>query len=235
MMFDILNNRLTNTSHVLNEADYSMPKGISEGRDENGNRISADADNATTSTNNQEEDAPSFDDNETDDTGVTDEEVTNEDNPSIDETEDNIDEEPSFDDTTEETELADIDVDNASKRSTIPELKVLNNLSDEEYNLNNLKCMKDFKNLAKIVDNSINNNIMNTITTNVQQRQAVKIVHDNLSQMINDMDNYLLSRFSSSYENNVTTYLTYLMRYKTALKIINHINKMNAELKDQKK
>ena len=110
--------------------------------------------------------------------------------------------------------------DDYDPKDDIPKLKILNTLSDSEYKLNNLRCFDQFRELKKNVENYINNNIMDVTTKNSRQRQIVDIVHNNLSTMISDMDNYMIYRFGDIYEDNVIAYITYLKRYHIAIKII---------------
>lgn len=111
-------------------------------------------------------------------------------------------------------------VEDYDPKDDIPKLKILKSLSDEEYQLCNIRCFNQFKELRKNVDGTINNNIMNVVTKNEKQRQVVSIVHNNLSKMLTDLDNYLIFRFSEVYEDNILAYVTYLKRYRTAMKII---------------
>lgn len=102
----------------------------------------------------------------------------------------------------------------------IPKLKILKTLSDKEYKLNNLRCFHQFKELYKNVENAINNNIMNVVTKNARQRKIVATVHNNLTMMLSDLDNYMLFKFGDIYEDNILAYVTYLKRYHVAMKII---------------
>ena len=104
-----------------------------------------------------------------------------------------------------------------------PKLKILNSLTDKEYKLNNLKCYEDFIELYRNVKNSLNNNIMNILTKNKRQKQLVSLVHNNLSNMLEDLDNYMQFKFGDVYEDNILAYVTFLKRYHIAMKVISII------------
>lgn len=105
-------------------------------------------------------------------------------------------------------------------KQTIPELKILNTLSDSEYALCNIRILEDFKELRKNVDSTINNILMTITTKNARQRQIINIVHSNLLEMMEDIDNYIVYRNNDVYEENVVAYLTYLKRYRIATNLI---------------
>ena len=111
-------------------------------------------------------------------------------------------------------------------------LKILKSLSDTEYKMNNLNCYKKFRELYRNVDASLNNNIMNITTINAKQRQIVDIVHNNLSRMLDDLDNYMIFKFGDIYEDNIIAYITYLKRYHTAMKIIRLLVDENIKSKE---
>ena len=113
--------------------------------------------------------------------------------------------------------------DNYEPKQTIPELRILSTLSDSEYALCNIKILEKFKELRNVTESSINNIIMNITTRNSRQVQIVDMVHQNLHEMIIDIDNYILYRNNDIYEENVTAYLTYLKRYDIAMKLIKNI------------
>ena len=114
-------------------------------------------------------------------------------------------------------------------KQTIPELKILSTVSDNEYKLSNIKVMEQFRELRQKVDSLINN-ILRTITTKTsRQRQIVNIVHKNLYDMTEDIDNYILYRDNGVYEENSIAYLTYLKRYQIATKIIRYIIEENSK------
>ncbi len=104
-----------------------------------------------------------------------------------------------------------------------PKLKILNSLTDKEYKLNNLKCYDDFIELYRNVKNSLNNNIMNILTKNKRQKQLVSLVHNNLSDMLEDLDNYMQFKFGDVYEDNILAYVTFLKRYHIAMKVVSVI------------
>jgi len=110
--------------------------------------------------------------------------------------------------------------DDYEVKQTIPELKILNTLSDSEYQLCNIKILEDFKELRRNVDSTINNILMTINTKNAKQRQVINIVHNNLYEMLEDIDNYILYRNKDVYEENVVAYLTYLKRYRIATNLI---------------
>ena len=119
--------------------------------------------------------------------------------------------------------------DNYEAKQTIPELKILSTLSDSEYTLCNIKIMEQFKELQNNVESSINNILINITTRNERQVQIVEIVHDNLLDMVQDINTYILYRNNDIYEENVRTYLTYLKRYDIAMKLIKSILDENSK------
>lgn len=121
--------------------------------------------------------------------------------------------------------------DNYNPQDDLPKLKILNSISDKEYKLNNLKCYEYFRDLYKNVNDTINNNIMSITTINPRQKQIVDIVHNNLSNMISDLDVYMTLKFSDIYEDNILAYIVFLKRYQIAMKIIKLIIKENIEAK----
>ena len=110
--------------------------------------------------------------------------------------------------------------DDYEAKQTIPELKILSTLSDSEYQLCNIRILEDFKELRRNVDSTINNILMTITTKNAKQRQVINIVHNNLYEMLEDIDNYILYRNKDVYEENVVAYLTYLKRYRIATNLI---------------
>lgn len=106
-------------------------------------------------------------------------------------------------------------------------LKILQSLTDKEYKLNNIHCHEQFKELYNNVENSINNYIMNIVTKNVKQRQIVTHIHNNLSRMLDDLNTYIVYKFSDIYEDNILAYTTFLKRYQIAMKIIKLISEEN--------
>lgn len=113
-------------------------------------------------------------------------------------------------------------------KQTIPELKILSTLSDSEYSLCNIRLLDDFKDLQKNTETIINNIIMTITTKNPKQRQVIDIVHNNLRDMIDDINNYILYRNNDIYEENVIAYLTYIKRYQIAVKLIRIIIEENS-------
>ena len=101
--------------------------------------------------------------------------------------------------------------DDYEAKQTIPELKILSTLSDSEYSLCNIKIIEQFRELQDNVESTINNILMNITTKNDRQVQVVEIVHQNLYDMIQDINTYILYRNNDIYEENVRTYLTYLI------------------------
>jgi hypothetical protein len=110
--------------------------------------------------------------------------------------------------------------DGDPQRSDIPDFKILTTLTDKEYKLNNLKCMKQFNDLYENVESMLNNNIINITTKNSRQQQIISIVSSNLKSMLVDLDYYIRLRFGDSYEENTIAYLTFLKRFKIAAQII---------------
>ena len=129
------------------------------------------------------------------------------------------------------TDIPDIPDDYDSKDDT-PKLKILKSLSDKEYKLNNIRCHEQFKELYRNVENSINNNIIDIVTKNPKQRQVVSFVHNNLSKMLDDLNLYIVYKFSDIYEDNILAYTTFLKRYHIAMKLIELIVKENHEEKE---
>jgi hypothetical protein len=125
--------------------------------------------------------------------------------------------------------------DNYEAKQTIPELKILSTLSDSEYALCNIKIMEQFKELQNNIESSLNNILINIITRNDRQVQIVEIVHNNLLDMVQDINTYILYRNNDIYEENVRTYLTYLKRYDIAMKLIKTILDENSKSEDDKK
>lgn len=117
--------------------------------------------------------------------------------------------------------------DDYDSKDDTPKLKILQSLSDKEYKLNNIHCHEQFKELYSNVENSINNNIIDIVTKSDKQRQIVTFVHNNLSKMLDDLNTYLVYKFSDIYEDNILAYITFLKRYQIAMKIIKLINDEN--------
>ena len=122
--------------------------------------------------------------------------------------------------------------DDYEAKQTIPELKILSTLSDSEYSLCNIKIIEQFRELQDNVESTINNILMNITTKNDRQVQVVEIVHQNLYDMIQDINTYILYRNNDIYEENVRTYLTYLKRYDIAMKLIKNILDENSKSKN---
>lgn len=136
---------------------------------------------------------------------------------------DNPDQDPNMSqDNQDNYDMPDIDDDYDAKDDT-PKLKILQSLSDKEYKLNNIRCHDQFKELYKNVENTINNNIMDIVTKNERQRQIVTFVHNNLSKMLDDLNMYIVYKFSDIYEDNVLAYITFLKRYQIAMKLLDII------------
>lgn len=149
----------------------------------------------------------------------------------------------SMDDNDDGDNAASIDDDQNQQVPDIPDnydakaeesdkLKILKSLSDTEYKMNNLNCYKKFRELYRNVDAVLNNNIMNITAINAKQRQIVDMVHNNLSRMLDDLDNYMIFKFGDIYEDNIIAYITYLKRYHTAMKIIRLIIDENITSKE---
>lgn len=102
-------------------------------------------------------------------------------------------------------------------------LKILSSLSDSEYKLCNLRCLRNFHELDKQITDTINNNIMNIRSTDKKHGKIINHVLDNLYSMQSDLLDYIQYKFGDVYEDNVITYITYLKRYRTAIKLINMI------------
>lgn len=129
----------------------------------------------------------------------------------------------------DDTDMPDVPDDyNAEDES--PKLKILQSLTDKEYKLNNIHCHEQFKELYNNVENSINNYIMNIVTKNVKQRQIVTHIHNNLSRMLDDLNTYIVYKFSDIYEDNILAYTTFLKRYQIAMKIIKLISEENQKV-----
>ena len=128
----------------------------------------------------------------------------------------------------------DIPEDYTAKQA-IPELRILSTLSDSEYALCNIRILEQFKELQDNTESTINNILINITTKNDRQVQIVKIVHDNLLDMLQDISTYILYRNNDIYEENVRTYLTYLKRYDIAMKLIKSILDENAKDKNDSK
>ena len=117
--------------------------------------------------------------------------------------------------------------DNYDSKDDSPKLKILQSLSDKEYKLNNIRCHEQFKELYKNVQNTINNNIIDMVTKNEKQRQVVTFVHNNLSKMLDDLNTYIVYKFSDIYEDNILAYITFLKRYQIAMKLLDYIASEN--------
>lgn len=126
------------------------------------------------------------------------------------------------------SEIDDIPDDYEPKQK-IPELKILSTLSDSEYSMLNTRILNSFNELRNNVISTINNILMTITTKNAKQRQAIDIVHRNLNDMIEDIDNYILYRNKNVYEENVIAYLTYLKRYQIATRIVKLIIDENSK------
>lgn len=119
--------------------------------------------------------------------------------------------------------------DDYEPKQKIPELKILSTLSDSEYSMLNTRILESFIELRGNVDSTINNILMTITTKNAKQRQAIDIVHRNLNDMLEDIDNYILYRNKNVYEENVIAYLTYLKRYQIATRIVKLIVDENSK------
>lgn len=119
--------------------------------------------------------------------------------------------------------------DDYEPKQKIPELKILSTLSDSEYSMLNTRILNSFNELRNNVISTINNILMTITTKNAKQRQAIDIVHRNLNDMIEDIDNYILYRNKNVYEENVIAYLTYLKRYQIATRIVKLIIDENSK------
>lgn len=126
------------------------------------------------------------------------------------------------------SEIDDIPDDYEPKQK-IPELKILSTLSDSEYSMLNTRILNSFNELRNNVISTINNILMTITTKNAKQRQAIDIVHRNLNDMIEDINNYILYRNKNVYEENVVAYLTYLKRYQIATRIVKLIIDENSK------
>ena len=100
----------------------------------------------------------------------------------------------------------------------IPDIQILN-ISETEKQLLNIKLLRSFKELYKNTDNSFNN-ITSITTKTPKQVQVIDTVANNLSNMREDIKNYMQYKFNDVYETNMTGYLTYLKRYKLAMELI---------------
>lgn len=207
---DLIDSRLT----VLTEADNTDPDALVSDflKTTTGNDYTKEADELEAESNQSQSSQQPQSDQQTN-------EIPNQQNS------DNTsqDDENNSQNTDDRYQLDNAETDYANESDSeydIPKLKILNNLSDTEYKLNNLRCFNQFEDLAKNVENTINNNIMKISTTNQRQRQVVDIVHNNLSSMLEDLNNYMIFRFSDIYEDNILAYVTYLKRYHIAMKII---------------
>ena len=123
--------------------------------------------------------------------------------------------------------------DNYEPKQTIPELKILSTLSDSEYRLCNINILEQFQALKKNIDATINLIRRKVVTRNKRQKQVVDIVHNNLYDMLNDIDNYIMYRNKDIYEENVIAYLTYLKRYQIATRILKIIINENIKNKTE--
>lgn len=163
-----------------------------------------------------------------------------EENPE-DTTIDDQEEDPNLDTSEADTGEEDADMssdetnipDDYEPKQTIPELKILSSLSDREYKLCNIKILENFQELKKNVANTINNLIPCVTLKNIRQRQVIDIVKKNLYNMLEDIDNYVVYRNNSIYEENVRAYLTYLKRYQIATNLIKLILEENIKDKEE--
>lgn len=132
----------------------------------------------------------------------------------------------SSDDISSDGDITEDEIDSEAKST--PGLRLLSSISDEQYRLCNIKLHKKFIELTEDVRNTINNTIMNIITINSRQRQAIDITHNNLISMIDDITNYVMYNFGNTYESNVIAYVTFLKRYQIAMNIINIVISENS-------
>jgi hypothetical protein len=100
----------------------------------------------------------------------------------------------------------------------IPDIKVLN-LSDTDRKLNNLKLFKQFKELYRDTESTIDG-LSTKVTKSARQRQIFDVVTKNLSSMLDDLEIYMQYKFSDVYETNMTVYLTYTKRLKLATELL---------------
>lgn len=109
-------------------------------------------------------------------------------------------------------------------RMNIPQLDILDGMSEIEHSLNNLKVLEHFNELyIKVKDTLTGTTISNISTKNAKQRQVVNIVRDNLSSMLSDIHTYIHLRFGDIYEENMIAYITYLKRFKINMKLLKTI------------
>ena len=102
-----------------------------------------------------------------------------------------------------------------------PKLKILSSLTDTEYKMCNLRCLRQFHNLRRNVQDMLNNNIMDIKIIDNRYRKIISYVENNLYSMISDMADYTEYKFGDIYEDNIMAYITFLKRYKIAMRIIN--------------
>ena len=211
---DIFNKRIM----VLNEADRADKYDIDKAEDD-----ATDAqDDENTDTNAQ----PTQDNEQTDDTTNNQQQEEQTDSDQGDANQESDPEQPSEDDYLNE-ELP--------NRMSIPQIDIMDGMSEIEHSLNNLKLLEQFNELyVEVKDCLYGNTISNISVKNAKQRQAVDIVRENLSSMLADIHTYTHLRFSDIYEENMIAYITYLKRFKIAMKILKIIVDENSENEQNK-
>lgn len=187
--------------------DYSLPDEMGEEEPEEGGEENIDAPEAEEGS----EDTSNYSLDDTEDDSEGDEPAGDEDS------EDDLD--AGGDD---DSDIIDEDTDGMGESETeedaVPKLKVLN-LSEKDIKLNNLALFRKFKELYQNIDYSLNI-ITNKVVRGQRQKQVSDIVTANLNSMETDMMTYMKHKFDSSYETNMTAYLTYLKRYNIAVELI---------------
>ena len=211
----------TSNMRVLTEADYDLPEQMVDNLLNNQGNDQQNPDNQSQPEPQGNPEPPENQEppqNEPETQGNQQDDPNNQEDQNNDGGEDNPPDDPNYD-----------IQDDYDVKDDIPKLKILKSLSDEEYKLNNIKCFQNFKELYSKVENTVNNNIMDTVTKNARQRQIVNMVHNNLSGMLDDLDNYMIFKFGDIYEDNILAYVTYLKRYHVAMRIIGLVVKENME------
>ena len=223
MDFNLLSNKLFTKLNTLTEAEdsrYGIDDSVFDG-------IEEDEDDIT-------ENEPQEDQNEPEDD-------TNEDEEDMDDDQKIDEEEDTGDNINDDIDDIDGDLENDSDETeeqdninSIPKLEILN-LSEKDKKLNNLMILRKFKKLARNANENLNNNIINMTAMTKKQSQLIDIVCDNITKMVDSINDYILYKFDDVYEENVVVYNAFLKRYKTAMELIREIvDDQSKEYEDKK-
>ena len=223
MDFNLLSNKLFTKLNTLTEAEdsrYGIDDSVFDG-------IEEDEDDIT-------ENEPQEDQNEPEDD-------TNEDEEDMDDDQKIDEEEDTGDNINDDIDDIDGDLENDSDETeeqdninSIPKLEILN-LSEKDKKLNNLMILRKFKKLARSANENLNNNIINMTAMTKKQSQLIDIVCDNITKMVDSINDYILYKFDDVYEENVVVYNAFLKRYKTAMELIREIvDDQSKEYEDKK-